>query len=219
MKVATLAGAAFRPDKRRIRSGKRDPHLHLFDGPAPYMYMTSGKLRDKADFERFCEAEFRSLVRLLRYCGLDGSGSQDLAQEALARTWQHWTRVSRMDYPPAWTRRVALNLARSKRRRLMIERRVLNRMTPQEPAALVDHVLDSIVLTRAISALPGRQRDAVVLRHLLDLPYAEVADALGVPISTAKSLVQRGVKRLRREEYGLLIEAKTQEDERLGAWA
>jgi RNA polymerase sigma-70 factor, ECF subfamily len=48
-----------------------------------------------------------------------------------------------------------------------------------------------------LTALPERQRTAVVLRHVVGLPYAELASVMGCPEGTAKSHVARGVQRLR----------------------
>ena len=52
-------------------------------------------------------------------------------------------------------------------------------------------------LVAALSDLRGRQRDAVLLRHQQGLTYAEIALALGVREGTAKTLVHRGLARLR----------------------
>ena len=51
----------------------------------------------------------------------------------------------------------------------------------------------------ALRSIPGRQRAAVYLRHYEGLPYEEVAAVLGVPESTARSLVHRGLKRVATE--------------------
>lgn len=48
-----------------------------------------------------------------------------------------------------------------------------------------------------VSQLPDAQRLAVVLRHVVGLSTAEVADALGCPEGTAKSHLSRGLERLR----------------------
>lgn len=48
-----------------------------------------------------------------------------------------------------------------------------------------------------LSQLPDAQRLAVVLRHVVGLPTAEVAEVLGCPEGTAKSHVSRGLQRLR----------------------
>jgi RNA polymerase sigma factor (sigma-70 family) len=52
---------------------------------------------------------------------------------------------------------------------------------------------------RALMLLPVKQRRVVVLRHLLDLSEAEVADELGIPRGTVKSTASRGLARLRAE--------------------
>jgi RNA polymerase sigma-70 factor (ECF subfamily) len=48
-----------------------------------------------------------------------------------------------------------------------------------------------------LTELPDTQRLAVVLRHVVDFPYAEIATVLGCPEGTAKSHVFRGLQRLR----------------------
>jgi RNA polymerase sigma factor (sigma-70 family) len=48
-----------------------------------------------------------------------------------------------------------------------------------------------------LTELPDTQRTAVVLRHVVGLPYAELASVMGCPEGTAKSHVARGLQRLR----------------------
>ena len=55
------------------------------------------------------------------------------------------------------------------------------------------------MLWEAIRALPQRQRAAIVLRFYEDMPEAEVAAALDMPVGTVKSLVHRGIGRLREK--------------------
>ena len=52
-------------------------------------------------------------------------------------------------------------------------------------------------LWAAVRALPPRQRVAVVLRHVLDRPYAEIAELMGCSEQTARANVYQGTKRLR----------------------
>ena len=52
-------------------------------------------------------------------------------------------------------------------------------------------------LNRALAGLPPQQRAAVVLRHLEDLPVAEVAALLGIAAGTVQSQTARGVQALR----------------------
>jgi RNA polymerase sigma-70 factor (ECF subfamily) len=50
----------------------------------------------------------------------------------------------------------------------------------------------------ALRRLPERQRVAVTLRYLQDLPYGEISGVTGWPEGTAKTLVRRGLLRLRK---------------------
>src|SRR5262249_22254455 len=65
---------------------------------------------------------------------------------------------------------------------------------PEALAALRD---DTDRLMTLVNALPERRRLAVLLRHVGELTYDEIADVLGVPEGTAKSHVSRGVRALR----------------------
>jgi len=53
-----------------------------------------------------------------------------------------------------------------------------------------------------VAALPARYRDAVVLRHVQELSYAEAAAVLGQPVGTVKSNVHRGLQILKGENHG-----------------
>ncbi len=48
----------------------------------------------------------------------------------------------------------------------------------------------------ALGRLPERQRVAVTLRYLEDLPYADISEVTGWPESTCRTLVRRGIGRL-----------------------
>ena len=54
---------------------------------------------------------------------------------------------------------------------------------------------------RAQWALAASKAEAVVLRHVRDLTYAEVAEALGQPVGTVKANVHRGLKLLRGDDH------------------
>jgi RNA polymerase sigma factor (sigma-70 family) len=96
--------------------------------------------------------------------------------------------------PEAWVRRVALNLAAERARRLRRQTRALLRLgpPPQVPAASAE----ALALLEALRTLPMRQRQAIVLHHLVDLPVQEVARMLGVRPGTVKSLLARGRRAL-----------------------
>lgn len=146
----------------------------------------------------FCEREYPRLVGALSlYCHADHGLSEELAQEALARVCRDWARVARLRSPGAWAHRVAINLANSWYRRRAAERRARARAGP---VAEVHHDPDTAAATAlraALAALPRRQREAVVLRHYVDLPVAEVAVLMGCAEGTVKALTHQGLARLR----------------------
>lgn len=100
--------------------------------------------------------------------------------------------------PAGFARKVLLNRHRSLLRRAMVEARHALRAEPNE-AQQPAFSGEELVLWQALRQLPTRQRHAIVLRFCLDLPEAEVARQLGVPAGTVKSMVHRGLRRLRAQ--------------------
>jgi RNA polymerase sigma-70 factor (sigma-E family) len=151
---------------------------------------------DDPDFLEFFAAEFWPLRRVGFLLTGSWDQAEELAQEAMARTYAVWPRVRRYQRPAAYARKVLVNRHRSVLRRAVVEARHLVTSPPQdrhEP----DFGGDDLVLWQALQQLSSRQRAGVVLRYYLDLPEAEVARLLGVPLGTVKSLVHRGLARLR----------------------
>ena len=114
------------------------------------------------------------------------SGSMEVAadsvDEACARALAHWSRVNEMERPDAWAYRVAINHAKRQLRRASLEQRFLLRRPPE--VHLPPPALEAWDVVRRLAP---RQRAAVVLRYLADLPEAEVAEILGVRRGTVAS--------------------------------
>ncbi len=151
---------------------------------------------DDREFLDFFADEFWSLRRIGFLLTGDWGDAEELAQEAMARTFAAWPRVRGYDRPAAFARKVLLNRHRSLLRRAVVEARHLLASRPQERHE-PDFSGDDLILWQALRRLPARQRTAIVLRYYLDLSEAEVARQLGVPAGTVKSLVHRGLARLR----------------------
>jgi RNA polymerase sigma factor (sigma-70 family) len=148
--------------------------------------------------DEFCRELWPPLAAAMGLvCGSRSVG-EEIAQETLARVWARWHYVSRLESPEGWTYRVAINLSRSRHRRLGAERRALARRGP--PAEHHVHDLDAAIAVRqAVASLPERQRAAIVLRYFLDLPVAAVADILRCAPGTVKSLTSQAIERLRAD--------------------
>ena len=148
------------------------------------------------DFDRFVGDNSDGLLRTAYLMVGDLHEAEDLVQETLFKVASRWPRVSRMDNPVAYARRILVNLAlhgSSKRSRNRAE---LKATPPAETAAQAAHLDIDDQLFDALAALPPRQRAALVLRYFLDLSEVEVAAALSCSLGTVKSSTSRGLKRL-----------------------
>jgi RNA polymerase sigma-70 factor (ECF subfamily) len=138
------------------------------------------------DFDEFFAANRGPLVNLAFGLTGDLQVAQELAQEALVRSWVHWRRIGDYDDPAAWARRVTRNLAANHSRHL--RRAPVAAAVPDMPGPTDDHV----ALVAALRQLPRSQREAVVMHDGLGISVREVAAELGVPEGTVKSWVSRG---------------------------
>jgi RNA polymerase sigma-70 factor (sigma-E family) len=150
------------------------------------------------EFLDFFADEFWSLRRVGFLLTGDWGEAEELAQEAMVRTFAAWPRVRHYQQPAAYARKVLLNRHRSLVRRALVEARHLLASRPEGEARHEPTFGgDDLVLWHALRRLPACQRTAIVLRFYLDLSEAEVARQLGVPAGTVKSCVHRGLGRLR----------------------
>ena len=148
---------------------------------------------------------------LALYCG-DRAVAEELAQEALVRTWERWNRI---EAPRAFTYHVAFNLARSSLRRRGAERRAKARLRSRTPTFA--HPQDSataVAVQEAVRALPERQRRAIVARFYADMTVAEASVAMGCAQGTVKALTSQAIANLRRS--GLAVDDPPDRDEHTG---
>lgn len=148
----------------------------------------------------FCAAQYPRLVgSLTLYLG-DRAVAEELAQEALLRAFRRWEHVAQLDAPPAWLWRVAINLANSHFRRRRAEQRASERLRATATSATEDrdHASD-LAVRRAVTALPQRQRTALILRYYLDLSVDEAARRMDASPDAVRSLTKRAVAALREQ--------------------
>ena len=143
------------------------------------------------------EIRSRLVGSLTLYCG-DRATAEDLAQEALVRTWMRWKKVRDMQSPEAWTFRTAFNLANSWGRRRQAERRALTRLERRPTPPTATEPADVLALRDAIGGLPPRQRAAIVCRYYGGMSVDETASAIDARPGTVKALTSQGVESLRR---------------------
>ena len=137
--------------------------------------------------------------------------AEEVAQDALVRAHR-----ALAGYDPqrirelrlrAWLATIVVNLCRNRVRRHPLPTTPLAPLVETghepradgatDPAALALAGADRERLAALLATLPDRYRIPVVLRHVDDLSYAELAEVLGRPEGTLKSQVSRGLAMLR----------------------
>ena len=140
-------------------------------------------------FEVFAaQAEARLRPVLVARYGVEVGN--DVCADAMAYAWEHRHEVLPMTNPVGYLFRVAQSAARRHHR--------WSRTPELPPAPPATSSEPDPGLHDALRLLSEDQRVAVVLVHGYGWSYEEVADVQGVPISTVRNHLHRGLKRLRR---------------------
>ena len=143
-------------------------------------------------------------VVLKRY--LIGHGiAADVADESITDTFlvivRTWKRVETRDNPEAWTRKIALRIARRKQqRRSSWEARhatLAEAVSGNEDIAA--RIVNRETLFQAIRNLPEKQRITIYLRYFAEFGVAQIAEILGVSQGTVMSNTSDGLRNLRRQ--------------------
>jgi RNA polymerase sigma factor (sigma-70 family) len=159
----------------------------------------------RSDFGAWYQEEHPRVLAALTVASGRADVAREATDEAFVRAYERWERVRRMASPGGWLYRVALNDLRRRCRRQAIERELMRRRRPGDEAASAPAALDPQVWD-AVRALPLRQRTAVALRYVLDLPEADVARLMGVTRGAASATLTTARRRLE----GLLAEGETE---------
>jgi len=153
-----------------------------------------------SDFGDLVETESRGLVAAATAIVGDSHRAEEIVQEAFERCFRRWKRVSKLDRPGAWVRRVAINEAISVHRRSSNEIRAVQRFGAMAASEVSDDplaALDDNGVWAAVRALPRDQASAIALRYGADLSVEDIAETLRVSLPAAKSLLHRGRTSLR----------------------
>jgi len=129
----------------------------------------------------------------------DRALAEDLVQDAFVRVLGRFHDLRNRDAFWWYLRRTVVNLSNSHFRRRRVERAWLERQRPKTAATPGPDLEERHRVLAALMTLRPEQRAAVVLRYYEDLTEADTAEALGRPIGTVKSMVSRGMDRLREE--------------------
>ncbi len=142
---------------------------------------------------------YRYAFAMLRSKQAAEDAVQDAFERALTALGRYPEERIRTMMLRAWLYRITLNVVRNRLRQnrevaVLGDPSTLLGVPGVEVGERWEDVMDVLAV---LGRLPERQRHALALRYLQDLPYAEISRATGWPEGTAKTLVRRGLARLR----------------------
>ncbi len=148
-------------------------------------------------------AHHRRLVGLAVLLVDDRATAEDVVQEAFVNLHRRWSHLRDQRSAVAYLNRAVVNGGRDRLRHGQRGTVLLPRMVPVpevRPSAEQDAVRheEADRLWQAITALPYRQRQVLVLRYYLDQSEAEIADTLEVSRGSVKKHASRGLAALAR---------------------
>ena len=138
--------------------------------------------------------------------------AEDVTQDAMMRLWKmapNW--VAGQAKVTTWLYRVTLNLCVDMQRRKRPDRLDDVPEPEDEDPSAVERLQEAArkdALQVALSQLPDRQRQAVILRHIEELPNPDIAGIMGISTEAVESLTARGKRALvailagRQDELG-----------------
>jgi RNA polymerase sigma-70 factor (sigma-E family) len=159
---------------------------------------------DEAEFREYAGARLPWLRRTAFLISGDWHLAEDVASTVLAKVYQRWGKLRRLDNLDAYVRTMLVRAVTDE------HRRPWRRETPTDaPAELGpvggrqtlgapgDLVHDRVVLWDALQRVPSGRRAVLVLRFFEDLSVEETATVLGCSVGTVKSQTARGLDSLR----------------------
>jgi RNA polymerase sigma factor (sigma-70 family) len=166
------------------------------------------------DFRQLILPHLEGAYNLACYLTRDPVLSEDIVQDAYVRAFRAFGQF-RGPTPRAWLFAIVRNCCRTAQSRkggaiaLVVHESGLSdedalhmRQEPDPSPSPEDEVIQKTEinrLRRAIEAMPEPFREAIVLRELEDLSYAEIAEVTGVPVGTVMSRLSRGRSMLTTE--------------------
>jgi len=151
---------------------------------------------------RWLYRRYQGRVRSTLYQLCAGASLDDLVQEVFLRAWKGLPRFRQSAQFSTWLYRIVWNVA-SDCRRQRARTRAQQQQLPQlvsvahDPAGLT-HLHYQDLVQRGLQQLSLEHRDVLVLHDLEQLPQAQVAQILGIPVGTVKSRLHHGRAQLRQ---------------------
>ena len=167
-------------------------------------------MADAQDFDDLYRRESMGVLVYFARRTLDAEVALELTAETFAQAYLGFARLrgNAPEQRQAWVYTIARRRLGRYRRRGIVERRALQRLGIQTPAMHEDDLAQieeragiaelRVTLRRELVRLDTGQRRALELRIVQERSYEEVAAALGISESAARTRVSRGLRALSR---------------------
>ena len=163
----------------------------------------SARLRagDHAAAEELVDKYYKRIYLFLRRLGHSRQVSEDLTQETFLQAWRHLGRLRDSKAAGVWLYSIACNASRLywRRHKAAARYEAIERVDSQSLGKdAVEHLEQLNRVKNAVSLLPPKLREAIVLHYLEQLTIAESARAAQVTKGTLKSRLSRALKLLKK---------------------
>lgn len=158
---------------------------------------------DHEAFEMLVGDELIRLDAAARLILRDPELARDAVQEATLRAWKNLRGLRDAERWGPWLHRLLVNacldIARKRRGRVVeVELTPLHEPLVADPTS---QIANALYVERMLARIDPAQRAVVVLHFYLDLTLPETAAALGIPVGTAKSRLNRALAAMRIKVY------------------
>ncbi len=156
-------------------------------------------------FEKEIIPLYPELFRYLLHLGCPQSVSKDIAQITMEKAWIHREKVLYGDYKKQWLFRVAFNEYMTYLREHSKEYSYSGAdIMIDEAERLADNALDILIkrenmqiLKEALDLLEPKYAIPIRLRYFGELSHKEISEVLGLNYSTTRSVIARGLTKLK----------------------
>jgi len=167
------------------------------EAPVPEALVAAARRGDRDAFADLVSPHLETALRVARVVAGSPDDGTDAVQDALLSAWQGIGSLREPAAFPAWFRRHVTRAAMRQAKRRGRGRVVELDIELAGAADTLDRAVAVRSLDRAFDRLGADDRLILTLRHLWDLPGAEIAEHLGIPEGTVKSRIHAAMSRLR----------------------
>lgn len=197
-----------------LMTEKLNGAAHAPEGKEPYLapLVTRARAGDAAAFEQIMVLSERKVVATAWRILGDREDARDAAQEVFLRAYRYLGTFKEEQNFSGWLYRITVNVCRDIARKRThggrtafisyeaeLEEGILETMpAPDDTESRAIEAQERFIVSRALSALSEKERNALVLRDMEGFSTEEVAQILGTRAATVRSQISSGRTKIKR---------------------